>query len=273
MADAVPRRENISGQQLDNPRITVITVCYNSAATIRDTLESVAMQSYKNFEHIVVDGASIDGTLAIVRGWTGHSIQLVSGPDNGIYDAMNKGLSLATGEVVGFLNADDTYSDSSVLGQIANAFQDKALDACYADLVYVSQDNRRVIRYWRSKVFRKGDFALGWCPAHPTFYARKSVVERLGYFDHSLRLAADAELMMRYLERGGIRSRYIPRVWVRMRVGGATNQSLKNIVQQNREILIALRKNNIAVSPLLFVTNKIINRIRQFVSGLARRFR
>jgi len=258
---------------LESPRITVVTVCYNSAATIRDTLESIASQSYKNVEHIVVDGGSADGTLAIIRGWAGHSIRLVSEPDDGIYDAMNKGLKLATGEAVGFLNADDLYADSSVLGQIADVFQDKALDACYADLVYVSQDNQRVIRYWRSKVFKKGDFALGWCPAHPTFYVRKSVIDRLGYFDQSFRMAADMEMMMRYLENGGISFCYIPAVWVRMRLGGETNQSLKNIIQQNREILRALKKNNASVSLFMFVANKIINRIVQFASGLARHYR
>ncbi len=256
-----------------NPFISVITVVFNGAATLEQTILSVLEQNYANVEHIVIDGGSTDATPDIIRRYEGSIDYWVSEKDAGVYDAMNKGLSLATGEVVGFLNADDTYSDSSVLGQIANAFQDKTLDACYADLVYVSQDDQRVIRYWRSRDFRKGDFALGWCPAHPTFYARRSVIERLGYFDDTLKLAADAELMMRYLERWGIRSRYIPRVWVRMRLGGKTNRSLKNIIQQNREILIALARNNIPVSPLLFATNKIIDRIRQFVSGLARRYR
>ena len=256
---------------MEKLRITVITVCYNCAATIRDTLKSIASQSYNNFEHIIVDGASTDDTLSIIRGWTKHSIRIVSEPDNGIYDAMNKGMRLATGEVIGFLNADDFYADSSVLGQIASAFQDSTLDACYADLVYVSQDNRRIIRYWRSKIFRKGDFALGWCPAHPTFYVRKLTIERLGYFDQSFGIAADAEMMMRYLENGEINFCYIPAVWVRMRVGGTTNQSLKNIIRQNGEIFRALKKNNIAASRFLFVSNKIINRIGQLFCGLARR--
>jgi glycosyltransferase involved in cell wall biosynthesis len=248
-------------------KISVITVCYNSAATIKDTLESVELQRYKNFEHLIVDGGSTDGTLEIVRAWKGHPIRLVSESDEGLYDAMNKGLTLASGEVLGFLNSDDFYADSSVLEQIAKAFQNKSLDACYADLVYVSCDNRRVLRYWQSKPFTRGAFALGWCPAHPTFYVRKAVVDKYGCFDRSFKLAADAELMMRYLERGKINSTYIPYVWVRMRIGGQTNKSLKNINQQNKEILIALEKNDVPFSKILFVTNKIINRILQFIFG------
>lgn len=253
------------------PFITVITVCYNSAATIKDTLGSITRQRYKNFEHLVVDGGSIDGTLEIVRAWNGHPVRLISEPDDGLYDAMNKGLALASGEVVGFLNSDDFYANAAVLEEIANVFQDKTLGACFADLVYVSQDNRRVVRHWRSKSFSKGDFGLGWCPAHPTFYVRKSVVDRYGGFDKTFRLAADAELMMRYLERGEIRSTYIPHVWVRMRIGGQTNQSLKNIFQQNKEVLSALKKNDVQFSRASFVVRKISNRAWQFISGRMRR--
>jgi len=253
---------------LKNPRITVITVCYNSAATIADTLESIATQSYRNFEHIVVDGGSTDETLAIVSGWAKHPIRLVSEPDDGVYDAMNKGFALATGDVIGFLNADDFYADPSVLGQIAIAFRDDAVDACHADLVYVSKDGKKAVRFWESSPFRKGAFALAWCPPHPTFYVRKHVIERLGYFDLSYRLAADTEFMVRYLESGGVRSRYIPRVWVRMRVGGQTNQSVGNVIQQNKEILTVLRKYGMRVSVFMFVLRKVINRIGQYGSGL-----
>jgi glycosyltransferase involved in cell wall biosynthesis len=252
-------------------KITVITVCYNSASTIGDTLRSIASQSYKDLEHLVIDGGSTDGTLEIVRAWEGHRLRLVSEPDEGIYDAMNKGLALAAGGIVGFLNADDFYADQTVLEQIANVFQDEKVDACYADLVYVSQDNRRVVRYWESKPFTKGDFALGWCPAHPTFYVRKSVVDRNGCFDKSFRLAADAELMMRYLEREEIRSTYKPGVWVRMRLGGQTNQSLSNVVRQNKEVLRALRKNGVPFSTTLFAATKVANRVRQFFTGRVRR--
>ncbi len=253
-------------------KVSVITVVYNNAENIEDTIKSVAEQDYADIEHIVVDGGSSDGTLEIIEKYRGRLGKIVAEPDEGIYDAMNKGLALATGEIIGFLNSGDLYADSSVLEQIVNAFQDDAVDACYADLVYVSKDNEKVIRYWKSSLFAKGDFALGWCPPHPTFYVRKSIVERLGGFDQSIKIAADVELMMRYLECGGIRPRYVPRVWVRMRVGGKTNQSFKNIFQQNKEVLRALRKSGVHVSTFLFVVRKIINRIGQFVLGFVRNF-
>ncbi len=245
--------------------ISVITVTYNSAKTVADTMVSVAMQSYADIEHLVIDGASKDSTLEIVRNHVRSQTRLISQSDDGIYDAMNKGLVLASGEVVGFLNSDDLYADASVLEKIANAFQDPTVEACYADLVYVSQDNRRVVRYWKSRPFIRGDFAKGWCPAHPTFYVRKSVIERLGLFDQSYKLAADVEFMMRYLERGQIRSVYIPHVLVRMRVGGATNQSWRNIRMQNSEIFSALQKNSVAFSSVKFWLLKVLSRVRQYV--------
>jgi glycosyltransferase involved in cell wall biosynthesis len=254
-------------------RITVITVCFNSVATIADMLESVAAQIHGDFEHIVVDGASTDGTLSVIRQWQKHPIRLVSEADDGIYDAMNKGLALATGEVVGFLNSDDLYSDSSVLSQVAMAFDDATLDACYADLVYVNKSDDRVIRYWKSSRFKRGAFGLGWCPPHPTFYVRKCIVDKLGGFDESLKIAADVDLMMRYLECGGIRSRYVPRVWVRMRIGGKTNQSVRNIIDQNREVLRTLRANNVPVSVVSFAARKAGQRLRQFVFGFLRNLR
>jgi len=252
-------------------KISIITVCYNSALTIKDTLESVALQRYKDFEHLIIDGGSKDGTLEIVRAWKGHPVRMISESDDGIYDAMNKGLVLATGNVVGFLNSDDFYADSSVLAKITNAFQDESVDACYGDLVYVSQDSSRVVRYWKSRPFLNGSFAKGWCPAHPTFYVRKSAIERLGLFDRSLKLAADMEFMMRYLERGKINSVYIPDVLVKMRIGGATNQSWNNIVQQNKEIFFALRKNGVKYSKPLFLMSKFQNRLGQFIAGRLKR--
>jgi len=248
-------------------KISVITVSYNSAKTITDTLNAVAMQTYTDIEHLVIDGASKDATVEIVRSHSNPKIRLISEPDKGIYDAMNKGFTQATGEVIGFLNSDDFYADDDVLEKIANTFHDPAVEACYADLVYVRQDNSRVVRYWKSKLFTKGDFAKGWCPAHPTFYVRKSVIERLGYFDQSYKLAADVEFMMRYLERGQVNAIYIPTVFVRMRLGGATNQSWKNIVQQNKEIFAALRKNGLHFSRMWFAVNKVVSRLWQFAVG------
>lgn len=248
-------------------KISVITVSYNSALTIKDTLQSVSLQRYEDFEHLIIDGGSKDGTLEIIRSWKDYPVRLISESDEGIYDAMNKGLVLATGEIVGFLNSDDVYADSSVMTKIANTFQDESVDACFGDLVYVSRDSSHIVRYWRSKPFIGGSFAKGWCPAHPTFYVRKLVIERLGLFDKSFKLAADMEFMMRYLERGKIRSVYIPGVLVKMRVGGVTNQSWKNIVQQNKEIFIALQKNGAPFSKPLFLLRKLKSRLDQFIVG------
>ncbi len=250
-----------------SPKITVITVCYNSAATIGDTLAAVSRQGYKNVEHLIVDGASTDGTVEIVRQWAGHPLVLTSEPDKGIYDAMNKGLARATGDVIGFLNADDFYADSSALEKIAAAFQDEQAEACFGDLVYVSKDDRRVIRYWRSRAFVKGDFANGWCPAHPTFYIRRSALDRCGVFDRAFKLASDVEFMMRYLENGDVRAVYIPAVIVRMRVGGATNQSWRNVLQQNKEVLVALKKNKVPFSTIGFVGRKLQNRLWQYITA------
>lgn len=254
------------------PKISIITVAYNSAATILDTINSVAAQNYPNLEYIIIDGASTDATLAIIAGCKDVPIRLVSERDRGIFDAMNKGMALASGEIVGFINSDDILAHPSVFEQVALAFQDQAIGACYADLVYVSPDNSRVVRHWKSKPFARGDFSRGWCPAHPTFYVRKSVITKFGDFDTSYKLAADAELMMRYLERGAVRVAYIPQIWVRMRLGGASNESWRTIIQQNREILAALEKNGVAYSRSEFSVRKLANRARQFVAGRLGRF-
>jgi glycosyltransferase involved in cell wall biosynthesis len=184
---------------------------------------------------------------------------------------MNKGLARATGDVIGFLNSDDYYADTTILNRIADAFENSAVDACYGDLVYMTTDNKSVVRYWKSKMFAKGDFAKGWSPAHPTFYVRKSVIERLGHFDLSYKLAADVEFMMRYLERGGVSVEYIPHVMVKMRLGGVSNQSWKSVVKQNMEIFRALHKNGIPFSIGYFSIIKLCNRLSQFVAGRLQR--
>jgi glycosyltransferase involved in cell wall biosynthesis len=245
-------------------KISVVTVCRNSKHTIEDTIRSVACQTYEPVEHIIIDGSSTDGTQSIIRGYDDVVAKWVSEPDLGIYDAMNKGLLMATGEVVGFLNADDVFADASILEQVANTFQDRTLQACYADLVYVNKDNlNKVVRYWKSSNFVTGAFSAGWCPAHPTFYVRRSVFNRLGYFDRSYKLAADADLMMRFLEKACITSLYVPNVWVTMRLGGQTNRNISNILRGNKEILKALRNNGFLVLPVRFAAAKLVSRILQ----------
>lgn len=246
-------------------RITIVTVCFNSAAHIARALRSIDVQSWSNIEHVIVDGASPDGTLDEVARHAQPWRRVISEPDDGIYDAMNKGLALATGDVVGILNSDDAYADSSVLSEVAQAFSsDPALDACYADLLYVlPTEGFRPHRFLRSRPYEPGLFALGWCPPHPTFFVRRSVYQRFGMFDLRYKLAADAELMMRFLEVHRIRSAYVPRTWIHMSSGGATNASWRNVLQQNREILEAATELQIKMPVIPFVYHKVYDRIRQ----------
>lgn len=245
-------------------KISIITVSYNSAKTIPDTIASVAAQDYESVEHIVVDGGSNDGTAEIIAGSTSIS-SFVSEPDDGIYDAMNKGLSISSGEIIGILNADDFYSNEGVLRQVAKVFQDPDVDACYADLVYVKQDNTdKVVRYWKSRQYINGLFRQGWMPAHPTFFCRKSVYEKYGTFNLNYKIAADLELLFRLLEKYRIKSVYLPRTLIKMRLGGTTNQSWHNIKIQNKEALSALDDHYGRVSRLRFFIGKLFNRSSQF---------
>lgn len=247
-------------------KISVITVCYNSGKTIGHTLQSVHEQTHGDIEHIIVDGCSNDNTLEVVKAEGLHVAKVVSERDKGIYDAMNKGIALASGEIVAFINADDFYASPSVLTTVAAAFERSGADSCYGDLCYVSQDDpKRTVRYWRSADFVPGSFEKSWCPPHPTFFVRRSVYQRLGGFDLSFRIAADFELMARYLEAARISSHYIPEVLVKMRLGGTTNRSLSNIFKQNAEIRRALSKNGLRSSLVSFVLNKLVSRAIQFV--------
>ena len=248
-------------------KISIITVCYNSEKTIEDTLRSVFEQNYENIEHIIIDGGSTDRTLAVVATAGAHVAKIVSEPDNGIYDAMNKGIALATGDVIGFINADDFYPTPEVLALVASAFESSGADCCYGDLCYVQQDDvSKTVRYWRSAPFSPGLFDRGWCPPHPTFFVRREVCVRLGGFDLSFNIAADFELMMRYLEAAQITSRYIPQVLVKMRLGGITNRSLINIFKQNIEIRRALSNIGRRSSLVGFLFNKLFIRAIQFIS-------
>ncbi len=246
-------------------KITIITVCRNSAATIKDTLESVASQSYKNLEHIIIDGGSTDGTLAIIKEWGKYPVRLISEPDHGMYDAMNKGLRMAIGDIVGILNSDDLYYDDHVLENVSAAMDDASVDACYADLIYVDKSNLdEIVRYWKSADFKKGLFSRGWMPPHPTFFVRRLIYEKYGLFDLSYPLAADVDLLARFLERFQIKSVYIPKIFVKMRFGGVSNNSVINIIKQNIAIYKACKQNDVKVCLFSFLAAKITSRMKQF---------
>ena len=252
-------------------KFSIITVVLNNKETTQDAMNSVLSQEYNNLEYIIVDGASTDGTVEVikktVKRYPERNIKFISEKDDGIYDAMNKGIRLATGEVVGLLNGDDVYTDNLVLKKVAGIFAVPLVDACYADLVYVDKfDLDKVIRYWKSCDYQDGLFGKGWAPPHPTFFVRKKVYEECGMFDLDYKLAADFELIVRFLGKYGIPSVYIPNVLVKMRLGGATNKSNINIIKQNLEICRAGKKNNVYISPLALTFNKSLNRITQFIS-------
>lgn len=245
-------------------KISVVTVVLNAASTINDALSSVASQNYCDVEHIVIDGGSTDGTLEILQQHEAID-RLISEPDNGLYDAMNKGIQLATGDVIGLLNADDVYQHEAVLAEVAAAHADADLDACYADLVYVKSDDlNKVVRNWRSRTYEKGLCWRGWMPAHPTLFVKKRVYDQVGLFDTQLKYQADLEFCARAFELYAITSRYIPSLWVRMRLGGVTNNSLKTMVAGNWESYQALRRLGLKRNPIIYFSIKFASRLRQY---------
>ena len=246
-------------------KLSIITVCYNCARTIEDTIKSVANQRNVDVEHVLIDGASTDGTVDIIKKHKSVS-KFVSEKDEGIYDAMNKGIALATGDIVGTLNADDFYPHESVLEAVAKVFLDPNIEASYGDLVYVSQqDTDKVVRYWKSRGYVTGLFKSGWMPAHPTFFARKSVYDRLGGFDLNYKIAADFELLFRFIEQNKIKTKFLPEVLVKMRLGGTTNKNLSNILKQNKEIVAILNKHYADFSVIKFMFVKLFNRLFQYI--------
>lgn len=248
-------------------KISIITVCYNAADTLGDTLDSVVSQSYSKIEHIIVDGGSVDGTEELVKDKGQRVAVWRSEPDRGVYDGMNKGLSLASGEVIGFLNADDVYMHSNVLTRVADTMTDPAIDACYANLVYVDRKQTNcVVRHWTSQNYTPGLFEKGWMPAHPTFFVRKSVYEKFGGFDLRYRLQSDFDLALRFIGIHGIQSRFIPEIWVRMRMGGMSNNSIRNVIRGNIEAYSSCRANGLNVPPW-FILNKVFSRLPQFINA------
>jgi len=227
-------------------KISIITVTWNCVTTIQKCLDSVGTQIHPEVEHIVIDGVSTDGTLEALKQHRQQLTKLVSEPDQGIYHALNKGLSRATGDVVGVMHSDDFFADAAVLSDVASAFEDSSIDAVYGDLEYVAKnDPHRVIRHWRSGEFSPARLAWGWMPPHPALFLRRQVVEQWGGYETRFRIAADYDAVLRYFGRGGIRPAYIPRVLVKMRVGGASNRSLRNIIRKSTEDYLALRRNRV----------------------------
>lgn len=244
-------------------KISVITATYNCAQTLAACLDSIKTQTHPSLESIVIDGASTDGTLDVIRAHGAHVHRVISEPDRGIYDALNKGIRLATGDVVGFLHADDLFADEYVLAEIARHFEDPAVEAVYGDLVYVdAADVSKVIRLWTAGEFAPARLREGWMPPHPTLYVRRSVYERLGAFDTRYRIAADYDSVVRFFGAGGVRPVYLPRLLIRMRVGGVSNRSLRSIWRKSCEDLDVMRRHK--VGGLGTLLRKNLSKVSQF---------
>jgi glycosyltransferase len=248
-------------------KISIITSVYNNRATVAEAVESVLSQTYGNIEYIVVDGASTDGTVDVIERYADRITTFVSEPDKGIYDGLNKGIGLATGDVVGFLHSDDLFADESVVEKIARAFEESEAESIYGDLIYVAkEDTGRVVRYWKSGAFAYDKLKRGWMPPHPTFYVRREVYGRYGGFDTSFRIAADYDTVLRFLGREKITTHYLPEVLVKMRVGGASNKSLANLVRKSGEDLRAMKKNGVGHLGSLLAKN--VSKVPQFFRKL-----
>lgn len=243
-------------------KISIITTSYNSQETIFETLKSVNSQSYNNIEHIIVDGGSSDRTLEIVDRFD-HVAQIISERDSGVYEAMNKGIRAASGDIIGFLNSDDYFFSNDIMKEYAEGFRSLSNKIIFGDLQFISRDNKRRIRSWVSSEFSNQKINFGWIPPHPTFYARKELFDNYGDFDESLRFAADYDLMIRFLKVFPENNLYLKGYKVNMRYGGETTKNLINIYLGNKEIISSLRKNGFKVSPF-FLIKKFIYKISQF---------
>ncbi len=227
-------------------KVTLLTVCYNSAKTIEHTIRSVVNQTYKNIEYIVIDGQSSDNTLEIVQKYSQYISRIVSEKDKGMYDACNKGIGMASGEIIGILNSDDVLAHRDVIKNVVEKMCQSGADALYGDLKYVAQDDlTKTMRYWKSGGFKKRKFLYGWMPPHPTFYIKKDAYERFGSFNLNLKSAADYELMLRMLFKHRLKTCYLPEVMVLMREGGMSNVTVSNRLRANREDQTAWKMNDL----------------------------
>lgn len=226
-------------------KVSLITVCYNSVKTIGHTIETVLSQDYGNIEYVIKDGGSSDGTLELLSKF-GDKIKVVSKPDKGIYDAMNQGLELVTGDVIGIINSDDFFPDNKVISRVVAEFEKSNAGAVYGDLEYVeAEDTSKITRKWQAKAYDKSKFLKGWMPPHPTFFLRKEFYEKFGLFKPEFKSAGDYELMLRMLYKEGVEASYVPHVQMKMRAGGVSNVSLKNRIRANKEDRRAWKINGI----------------------------
>ena len=244
-------------------KISIITITYNSIRTLQRTLDSVQSQHFADIEHILVDGASTDGTREMIAAYAKHhkNVRWVSEPDEGIYHALNKGIRMATGDIIGFLHSDDVLYSADSIGHIAAAFEQPEIEVVYGDLQYCKDD--KVVRRWRSNSFRPSTLKYGWMPPHPTVYVRREVYEQVGPYDEWFRISADYDMMLRIFT-AGYKSYYLPEVLVCMNTGGASNKNSRARLSKTQEDYIVLKKNHVGAG-YLTVLCKQIRKIRQFL--------
>lgn len=241
----------------------MITVTRNAQKNLGSCIDSVIAQNYSDLEYLVIDGASTDDTMQIIRAYGPHITSFISEPDNGIYDAMNKGIGMATGDIIGILNSDDYFAYNDVISNVAAAFTDPSVDIVYGDLDYVDQYGR-VVRKWQSGTYTEGMFNYGWMPAHPTFYCRRGLFEKLGCYDLQYGTAADYELMLRFMHANRVKVHYLNKIMVKMTTGGASNKSYSNRIKAWRSDLKAMRKNGVSI-PLMCIIFKPLRKIFQYI--------
>ena len=247
-----------------NFKISIITVSFNSVHTIKDTIESIIAQDYENIEYLIIDGGSKDGTVDVIKNYMSHVQYFSSESDDGIYDAMNKGIAAATGDIIGILNSDDFYPNSFVLSNVAKSFTKYNCDAVYGDLVYVKSDNvKRIIRYWKAGDYNTSKIRNGWMLPHPTFFVKKQMYIRYGFYDTDLKSAADYHMILKLLYKFNISVFYIPMILVNMRTGGESNKSFLNRIKANKEDSLAWTKNEIK-KPFLVRFKKPFQKLRQY---------
>jgi glycosyltransferase involved in cell wall biosynthesis len=244
-------------------KISLITVAFNAESTIERCIQSVIEQTYKNVEYIIIDGASTDNTLRIINNFNNCIHHFLSEPDMGIYDAMNKGIKLAKGDVVGMINADDYFSDSNVIADVARAFQQGDAPIVYGDIDYVGASGN-IIRKWRSGKYKHGKFNLGWMPPHPAFYCKRELFYGFGFYSDEYGTAADYELMLRFMHKNHLNAFYLEKVLVKMKIGGISNKSLSNRVKGLLNDFKAMRKNGISI-PLATLLFKPLRKINQYL--------
>lgn len=227
------------------PSVSIVTVAYNSAQTIADTINSVAAQDYPSIQHIVVDGASSDGTVEVVRGCTSANVELVSEKDDGIYDAINKGIKLASGDIIGILNSDDLFAENDVVSAVAKAMHNEALDVLYGDVAFVRGHNLdQPVRRFSSRRFSPERIEWGWMPAHPALFVRRGIYSSVGEYKTNFHIASDFDMVARIFKINNLKFRYMPRVMVMMRLGGVSTGGFRNTILLNKEVYRALRENN-----------------------------